>query len=124
MPRKAKSKIASKDLSDFVVNALEDLKAEQIQVLDVRHLTQITDAMIIASGRSDRHVRAIADALVEQCKEHGIEPVGVEGKDGGEWVLVDLADIIVHVMLPRTREFYDIEKLWAISRPGSEAARR
>jgi ribosome-associated protein len=124
MPRKVESETAAEPVGDFVVEVLEDLKAEKIENLDVRHLTSITDRMIVASGRSDRHVRAIAEALLERCQARGIAPIGVEGKQGGEWVLVDLADVIVHVMLPRTREFYDIEKLWDIARPKGEAAGR
>jgi ribosome-associated protein len=81
-------------------------------MLDVRHLTTVTDTMVVASGRSDRHVRAIAGAVVEQCKKAGFRPIGVEGERSGEWVLVDLADLVVHVMLPRVREFYNLEKLW------------
>jgi len=110
------------DLADFIIEVLEDLKGENIKCLDVRHLTTITDLMVIVSGRSDRHVRAIAQAVIEKCAARGIAPLGVEGEEGGEWVLVDFADVIVHVMLQRTREFYDIEKLWDISRPGGEAA--
>jgi ribosome-associated protein len=124
MPRKVKSDTAVEPLGDFVAEVLEDLKAEKIEILDVSHLTSITDRMIVASARSDRHVRAIAEALVERCQARGIVPIGVEGKEGGEWVLVDLADVIVHVMLPHTREFYDIEKLWDIARPKGEAAGR
>jgi ribosome-associated protein len=114
----------TRELADFVVAVLEELKAEDIRSLDVRHLTSITDTMIIASGRSDRHVRAVADALVERCKQAGRPPLGVEGQRGGEWVLVDLGDIVVHVMLRRTREFYDIEKLWDISSLRRGAAER
>lgn len=102
-------------LAGLVNEALADLKAQAIQSLDVRHLTAMTDTMIIASGRSDRHVRSIADAVIEKAKEAGFEPLGVEGQDSGEWVLVDLADVVVHVMLPRAREFYNLEKLWDIS---------
>lgn len=122
MPRELKSDTAAEQMGDFVVDVLEDLKAENIQNLDVSHLTTITDRMIVASGRSDRHVRAIAEALLERCGARGIVPIGVEGQDGGEWVLVDLGDVIVHVMLPRTREFYDLEKLWDIARPKGEMA--
>jgi ribosome-associated protein len=104
-----------KDLAKVVVEALDDMKAEKIVTLDVAHLTSITDTMIVASGRSDRHVRSIADRLIERCKEEGYKPLGVEGQDAGEWVLVDLADVIVHVMLPRVREFYNIERLWDFS---------
>ncbi len=111
---------SSADLQRLVQATLEDMKAADIVMLDVRHLTAITDAMFVASGRSDRHVRAIADAIVEKCEQAGYRPLGVEGKDGGEWVLIDLSDVIVHVMIQRTRDFYDIEKLWDISRPVQE----
>lgn len=122
MPRESKSGTTAEQLGDFVVDVLEDLKAEKIEDFDVSHLTSITDRMIVASGRSDRHVRSIADALLERCEARGVAPIGVEGKDGGEWVLVDLGDVIVHVMLPRTRDFYDLEKLWDIARPKGEMA--
>jgi len=95
--------------------ALDDLKALDVSVLDVRHLTTVTDTMVVACGRSDRHVRAIAGAVVEQCKKEGYRPIGVEGEQVGEWVLVDLGDVVVHVMLPRAREFYNLEKLWTLS---------
>jgi len=105
------------ELGRLVESTLEDMKATDIVALDVSHLTSITDAMYVASGRSDRHVRAVAEALVERCVAAGHRPLGVEGLDAGEWVLIDLADVIVHVMIPKTRDFYDIEKLWDISRP-------
>jgi ribosome-associated protein len=91
--------------------ALDDLKALDVSVLDVRHLTTVTDTMVVACGRSDRHVRAIADAVIQKSKQQGHRPIGVEG----EWVLVDLGDVVVHVMLPRAREFYNLEKLWTLS---------
>jgi ribosome-associated protein len=112
---RAHGRSKSKSATEIAASALEDLKAQDIRSLDVRHLTSMTDTMIIASGRSDRHVRALAEALVERCKSAGIVPIGVEGQDSGEWVLVDLADVVVHVMLPRAREFYNIEKLWDIA---------
>lgn len=108
-------------LADLVVSTLDDFKAQRVTRLDVGHLTTITDVMIVASGRSDRHVRALADALVERCKEAGFTPLGIEGAEGGEWILVDLADVVVHVMLPRVRDFYNIEKLWDLA-PREEAA--
>jgi ribosome-associated protein len=106
-----------------VAHALDDLKADNVHVLDVRHLTTVTDTMVVASGRSDRHVRAIAGAVVEQAKKAGFRPLGVEGERSGEWVLVDLADVVVHVMLPRVREFYNLEKLWDMPARAEDAER-
>jgi len=99
-------------LQAIVTAALEDMKAVNVKVLDVRGLTDIADTLIIASGNSDRHVRSIADRVIERVKEAGFRPFGTEGKRDGEWVLVDLHDIVVHVMLPRVREFYGLERLW------------
>ena len=110
--KRAKPKKAPKTMPQVVAAALDDLKAVDITVLDVGHLTTVTDTMVVASGRSDRHVRAIAGAVVEQSKKAGFRPIGVEGERSGEWVLVDLGDVVVHVMLPRVREFYNLEKLW------------
>lgn len=110
--KRSRPKKAPQSLSQIVGLALDDLKAVDVSVLDVRHLTTVTDTMVIASGRSDRHVRAIAGAVVEQSKKAGFRPLGIEGERSGEWVLVDLADVVVHVMLPRVRDFYNLEKLW------------
>jgi ribosome-associated protein len=99
-------------LEKLVLAALEDMKAVNIKVLDVRGLTDITDSMIVASGNSDRHVRAIADRVIEKAREAGRRPLGIEGTRESEWVLVDLQDVLLHVMLPRVREFYAIEQLW------------
>jgi ribosome-associated protein len=99
-------------LEKLVLKALEDLKAVNIKVLDVRGLTDVADTMIVASGTSDRHVRAIAESVVTQSKAAGRRPMGTEGEPDGEWVLVDLQDVLVHVMLPRVREFYALEQLW------------
>jgi ribosome-associated protein len=99
-------------LEKLVLTALDEMKAVNIKLLDVRGLTDIADAMIVASGTSDRHVRAIADRVIERAKGEGRRPLGVEGQRDGEWVLVDLQDVLLHVMLPRVREFYAIEQLW------------
>ena len=95
-----------------VVAALEDIKASDITVLNVKKLTSMTDYMIIASGESSRQVNALARNVVEKLKERGAEIVGVEGESAGEWVLVDLGHIIVHVMHPAVREYYNLEELW------------
>ena len=103
------------ELKGTVLDALEDLKGIDIVELDVRDMTSVTDIMIIASGTSDRHVKSLADAVVVACKKAGVAPLGVEGEREGEWVLVDLGDVVVHVMQPRIREFYALEKLWAMT---------
>jgi ribosome-associated protein len=121
--KRSKPKKGPKSLGDVVARALDDLKADDVHVLDVRHLTTVTDTMVVASGRSDRHVRAIAGAVVEQAKKAGFRPIGVEGERSGEWVLVDLADLVVHVMLPRVREFYNLEKLWDMPARAEDAER-
>ena len=102
----------SASLKAVVIDALGDMKALEIKVLDVRGLTDVADTMIIASGTSDRHVRSVAQNLVEKTKAAGFRPHGIEGQQDGDWVLIDLNELIVHVMLPRVREFYGLEKLW------------
>ena len=99
-------------LLDTVLDALDELKARNVTTLDVRELTSIADAMVVASGTSSRHVKALADNVVERAKAAGTAPVGVEGQQNAEWILVDLGDVLVHVMQPATREYYDIERLW------------
>jgi ribosome-associated protein len=102
-------------LENIVVTALDDLKAQHIKILDVRSLTYITDTMIIATGTSNRHVKALADKVIEAALKAGIRPLSCEGLEDCEWVLVDLGDILVHIMQPRTRDYYYLEGLWDIS---------
>ena len=105
----------AEQLKTIAREALEDLKGLDIVEYDVRGLTTVTDIMLIASGTSDRHVKSLADAVVMACKKAGVPPLGVEGEREGEWVLVDLGDVVVHVMQPRIREFYALEKLWSVT---------
>jgi ribosome-associated protein len=102
-------------LQVVVAGALDDMKAVNVRVIDVRRLSDIFDTLVIASGTSDRHVRSIADSVVAKAKVAGFRPLGIEGEGTGDWVLVDLGDVVVHVMLPRVREFYSLEKLWTVS---------
>lgn len=101
-------------LRALVRDALEDLKAKDIQEIDVRGKSSVTDLMVVVSGTSSRHVKSIAEEVVKKSKQAGIPPIGVEGQREAEWVLVDLGDVIVHVMLPRVREFYGLERLWTV----------
>lgn len=110
------------ELPEVALAALDDMKAVNVRVLDVRKLTDVADTMIIASGNSDRHVKSIAGRVIEKCKQAGFQPMGVEGEREGEWVLVDLQDVLIHVMLPRIREFYGLEKLWDVRPSQREAA--
>ena len=109
-PRRAPDR--GSPLEGIVTAALEDMKAVNVKVMDVRGLTDIADVMVVASGNSDRHVKSIADRVIEKAKEGGYRPLGVEGQREGEWVLVDLHDVVLHVMLPRVREFYSLERMW------------
>ncbi len=102
-------------LAELIIETLEDNKATNIQTLDVRDLTSITDLMIIASGTSVKQVTSIAEMLIEKVKKNKIQPYGSEGMQYGEWVLVDLGDIIVHIMHPTTRAHYQLEKLWSFA---------
>jgi ribosome-associated protein len=101
----------AEQLKDLVVNALEDIKAQDVSVVDVRDRTSVTDFMVIASGTSSRHVKSLADSVVSEAQDEGVRASNVEG-DGSDWVLVDLGDVVVHVMMPATREFYDLERFW------------
>jgi len=125
-PRRSPERVSP--LQETVTAALDDMKAVNVKVLDVRGLTDIADTMVIPSGNSARHVRSIADNVARKAKEAGFRPLGTEGARDGEWVLVDLTDILVHVMLPRVREFYGLERLWdqgdtagPVDKPGPKA---
>jgi ribosome-associated protein len=115
--------IKSENLRDVALAALDEIKAIDVRVLDVRPLTDITDFMIIASGRSNRQVRALADEVVAEATLRGVRPLGVEGQEQAEWVLVDLGDVVVHVMQPATRDFYQLERLWDDTAVGSGRVR-
>ena len=99
-------------LQELVTTAMDDMKAQQVKVLDVRGKSTITDIMVIATGTSTRHVKSIAENVALKAKNAGEQPLGTEGERDSEWMLVDLNDIIVHVMTPATRDFYNLEKLW------------
>ena len=114
--------LTPEDIKSLAINALEEMKAKDVVCLDVKPLTSMADYMIVCSGTSNRHIKSIATQVVEDSKKAGHMPSGVEGEAGAEWVLVDLADVIVHVMLPDTRKFYDLEKLWRISHSATDQA--
>ncbi|MEZ5552133.1 MAG: ribosome silencing factor [Pseudomonadales bacterium] len=104
--------MTSQALRDLVLDALEELKGRDIVSLPVAEITDITDYMVLVSGTSNRHVKALVNQVVEMVKEEGVNPVGIEGTETNEWVLVDLGDVLVHVMQSDTRKFYDLERLW------------
>jgi ribosome-associated protein len=103
----------SAELKNLVIDALDDLKGVNIVDLDVTALTDVMDYLVIASGTSNRHVKSLAENVLMRAKEAGHRPLGVEGQGGAEWVLVDFGDVVVHVMLPAARDFYDLERLWS-----------
>lgn len=103
----------SRELEQLVIDALEEMKAVDVRVLDVHEQSSFTDTMVIASGTSSRHAQSVADNVVRRAKEGGNPPLGVEGEREGEWILVDLGDVVVHVMQPSVRDFYNLEKLWS-----------
>ena len=107
----------AEQLKQLVVDALEDVKGLDIRILDVRDKTSVTDILVIAGGSSARQVQALADNVRQKAKEAGNPPIGVEGEDTGDWVLVDLGDVVVHVMRPEVRDFYNLEKLWGEEAP-------
>ena len=103
------------NFAQLITATMEDLKAEDVQTFDVRTLTTMTDFMIIASGRSDRQVKAIAEKVIEMAKSIQIRPLGVEGQQQAEWILIDFGDVIAHIMRPATRAYYQLEKLWSVT---------
>ncbi|WP_295453605.1 ribosome silencing factor [uncultured Thiodictyon sp.] len=109
-------------LKQLVVDTLDDMKAKDIAVLDVRGKTAVTDYMIVASGTSDRHVKAIAETVAYRAKEAGQAALGTEGLNEGEWALVDLNGVVIHVMLPKVRDFYSLERLWGAPAPVAQSA--
>jgi ribosome-associated protein len=111
----ARDELTTNQLQQLVVSSLEDFKAADTLVIDVSGKNPLTERMVIASGNSTRHVKSMAENLIVKAKAAGNPPLGVEGQSEGEWVLVDLNDVIVHLMLPQTRAFYNLEKLWEAS---------
>lgn len=110
------------ELVQLVTDTLEDLKARDIEIIDVRGKTSITDVMIVASGTSNTHVKSLAETLASRAKDAGEQPLGTEGIAEGEWALIDLNDVVVHIMLPRVRDYYHLERLWGDSSPAAEAS--
>jgi ribosome-associated protein len=106
------NELQAEAIKKMALKAVEALKAEQVILLDVRGIASFTDFMIFASGNSTRHVNAIAESVIEAATAVGQVPVGIEGEDVGEWILVDLGDVVIHVMLPHVRLYYELEKLW------------
>jgi len=104
----------NKKLIKIITDALDDGKGKQTDVIDVQGKSTFTDHMVIVTGTSNRHVKSLANEVAVTAKQHGLMPLGIEGLDAGEWVLVDLGDLIVHVMQPKIREFYQLEKLWSV----------
>ena len=104
----------SEELKQLVSDALDDLKAVNVVEINVQDLTDVMDYLVVASGTSNRHVKSLAENVLMKAKQQGQRPLGVEGQEGAEWVLVDFGDVVVHVMLPATRDFYDLERLWSM----------
>ena len=118
------AELAPEALLKLVTMSLDDGKAEDIRVLDVRGMTSITDYMVVASGRSARQVKALMDRVIEAARKKNICPLGVEGETVGEWLLIDFGDVVVHTMRPETRDFYQLERLWDQSQLGATVATR
>ena len=121
MNQAAKTPLTREQLEALALDTLEEMKAKDVRVLDVRGKTSITDTMILASGTSDRHVKAMAETLAFKAKEAGEPPLGTEGFAEGEWALIDLNEVVVHIMLPKVRDFYHLERLWGGVSPARAA---
>ncbi len=106
-------------LKEIIATAMEELKVMDVRILEVSELTTVTDYMIIASGRSDRQVKAIAENVIEVARRNKISPLGVEGQKQGQWILIDFGDVIAHIMHPTARDYYQLEKLWATGTDGN-----
>lgn len=113
-------KLEAPQLAEKVVSSLADLKGRDIRLLDVRGKSSFTDFMVIVSATSDRHLRSLAQRLVDDMKQFNVAPLGTEGEDSREWVLVDFVDVLVHVMLPEVRDHYQLEQLWGEWQEGAE----
>lgn len=111
----------TEQIKALVVDALDDMKAQQITILDVRGQTSVTDWMVIATGTSNRHVNAVISNVSEKAKAAGLRPQGTEGRSSSDWVLLDLVDVVVHVMTDQARHFYDLERLWGEPESASQA---
>ncbi|MEX1666855.1 ribosome silencing factor [Zhongshania arctica] len=110
----------AEQLKKLVTDSLEEVKGRDIVALDVRGLSGVTDFMVVCSGTSNRHVKSLANNVWVEVKKRGITPLGIEGENAGDWVLVDFGDVVVHVMLPEARLFYDLERLWQVPVPGND----
>jgi ribosome-associated protein len=111
-------------MKDLVLEAVDDAKGQNPRVLDVRGLTDITDFMVVVTGTSDRHIKSVAERVADALRERGCRPLGTEGEDSRDWVLIDFGDVVVHVMTVATRAFYDLERLWGVDLRAHMEARR
>lgn len=111
------SQKASKDLSDFLQHVLDENSAQDVIEIDIRGKSSVADYMLVASGRSNRHVSALSDYVIRALKAEGYKDIGIEGQEGCDWVLVDIGDVILHIFRPEVRVFYNIEKIWSVPLP-------
>ena len=112
--------MAVEQLKTLVIDALDDMKGRDITTLDVRGISGVTDYMVVCSGTSSRHVKSLADNVWVEAKKAGYTPLGMEGQQSADWILVDFGDLVVHVMLPEARQFYDLERLWQVPAGGGD----